>query len=75
MSKMTNETHLDHPFSDHTLCGDADDGIDIPTGAPLYGSQVTCEKCLAIIDHCIDYSRNEKRKSKTKKRREEKNDR
>jgi hypothetical protein len=57
--KNNNGIHLPHPFSDTTLCGEADEGgIDVDELNPIKNTKkkrVTCEHCLLMIEACQDY--------------------
>ena len=58
MKRLVNNhgVHVDSPLGDWTLCGDALEG-DPPELQPcrplrvLVGAAITCEKCIAIINH------------------------
>ena len=51
--------HLEHPYMDYTLCGDADDGdtgpeIDHEPFRATKKRVVTCRKCCDIIRWCLN---------------------
>jgi hypothetical protein len=54
-----NGVHLTHPFSDTTLCGEADEGgVDMNEMTPIKETKkkrITCKHCLSIIEFCQDY--------------------
>jgi hypothetical protein len=50
----SNALHLEHPLTDHTLCGETLDGDAGTAGnfEHISAKEVTCEFCIAIIKRC-----------------------